>query len=759
MTSPAECKRILFVNHSLPPWENTGTPITTLNHARGMRERGLQVAVLVPSLSEVYVGFKKEIQDRLTLYRIPAFDRYKAFLGTIDKKALKLYLAAIAHIARDFAPNIVHINDYVGMPRDIIALFHDLGYPVVRNVCNDEEICHQDYPVLGDGLEGKLCSGPVSATRCAVCYLTNISGMNPERVLPSKRDRLDAVIARRMDALRKLYRENIDAVVFTSVPFKEHFAQFVPIGPEKIRIIPRGFDLPPQKRSDRDRKADGEEIRFAFFGTLMFSKGIDVLLRAFERIATRRSFHVDLHGFHGNPQFQNWVKRLEEEFPGRIAFHGDYQPQAFADLAGRTDVAIVPSYFDTYNRVVRECLHYGVPVIASDFFGAFIVRDGVNGLKIPIGDDEALAAAMVRVIDEPDLTDALRAGASTTVIPALNDEIDALVDLYEALLLAGRVGPAKHPHEKKKIGQILNPGKDTWSRDGDTYLRDIDRLLKSILENRTNLPISFQCTLFVDTGDGFNSRDLVRERITRGEDGNFRVTFDLRGFETILGIRFDPWEGTWGRLRLDELGVETESGQRKVLPLDRVHAINGELGNDRFFTFKTSDPIIELSEISGRCSTLTIRGRLEFLDVYRMEAEWADEKKTWEAEREALREQLDRCDQETRNVELLLRAALVVRGWHGGEPGSHPVVLFGTGSLAEWVLQLLDRNRFPVCCCFDNRPRAVLFHDLAVQKPSFIPDVQVIIASIYDSEIRQQLRDLGYKDDNLLSLRMEKPGD
>jgi hypothetical protein len=53
----------------------------------------------------------------------------------------------------------------------------------------------------------------------------------------------------------------------------------------------------------------------------------------------------------------------------------------------------------------------------------------------------------------------------------------------------------------------------------------------------------------------------------------------------------------------------------------------------------------------------------------------------------------------------------------------------------------------------------VLFHDLAVQKPSFIPDVQVIIASIYDSEIRQQLRDLGYKDDNLLSLRMEKPGD
>jgi glycosyltransferase involved in cell wall biosynthesis len=766
MTSPFEGKKILLVNHAIPPLENTGTPITTLNHARGLQERGRQVAILVPSQAEVRVGFKKEIQDGYTLYRVPAFNRYQAFLGSHDKEALKLFLATIARITRDFSPDIVHINDYVGMPMEIIALFHDLGCLLVRTVCNDEEICHQDYPVVSSGLDGELCSGPTSAARCADCYRVHVAGMNGEKIRPDEKDKLAVTLAKRMAALRKLYREKIDGVVFTSVPFKDHFTSFMPIDADKIRIIPRGFKVSQRKEPNLVGKAPGQEVRFAFFGTMMFSKGTDVLFKAFERIAYRKSFHLDLHGNLGHPQFQTWLHRLEKEFPGRISFHGNYRQENFADLAGQTDVAIVPSYFDTYNRVVRECLYNGVPVIATSFFGSFIIRDGINGLMVPIGDDGALAAAMERVIDVPGLVDTLQAGARASVIPSLDDEIAAMLDLYETLLVSRPRNQAKVSQAKSKNRRDFYSGNDTWSPEGNLYLRDIDRLILSILQNSANLPVSFPSTLFVDTGAGFNAQDTVRESITHGDDGSFGVTFDLRGFETILGLRFDPWEGTWGRLRLDEIVVETESGQQRLLPLDRVHAENGALGNDGFFTFKTSDPIIELSAISGRCSTLAIRGNLEFLDVHWMEAEWAEEKKVWEAERrawaaerDALREQLACHDQENRNLELLLTAAIVVRGWHAVESVSRPVILFGTGSLAEWVLQLIDRKRFPVRCCFDNRPRAALFHDLVVQKPAFIPDVQVIIASIFDSDIRQQLRDLGYKDENLLSLRIEKPGD
>jgi glycosyltransferase involved in cell wall biosynthesis len=744
MNSHIEGAKVLLVNHAIPPWENTGTPITTLNQARGLQERGLDVAILVPSQAEVWVGFKKEKLDGFTLYRVPAFDRHRAFLGILDKEALRLFLATIAYITRDFSPDIVHINDYVGMPAEIIEVFHGRGCLVVRSVCNDEEICHQDYPVVDSGSAGKLCSGPDSATGCAVCYLTHVAGQNRERIPQNKSDRLAVVLKRRMVNIRRLYRDKIDAVVFTSEPFKNHFTAFVPVDAERIGIIPRGFISPAQRSVNPYRKATGEEVRFAFFGTLMLSKGIDVLLRAFERVAGQKSFHLDLHGSLGNPKIQTWLRRLEEEFPGRIVYHGDYQPLDFAGLAGRIDLAIVPSYFDAYNRIIRECLTCGVPVIASDFFGAFIVRDGLNGLKIPIGDDERLAAVMRRVIDEPDLIETLRAGARVTVIPTLDEEIGAIMDLYEKLLQVRRKGKAKIARGRKKREKDFYPGKNSWIRMGDVYLRGIDRLVLSILENCPNLPVSFPSALLLDTGAGYNDRDIVRERITRGEDGSYKVTFDLRGFENILGVRFDPWEGAWGRLRLDEIVAEFGSTGRKKINLSSVRAVNGELGAEGFFAFKTSDPILELRGVAGAISRLTIRGCLEFMDVYQMEEEWRQEKEAWH-------ELLTQKDREARNQKHLLAIVKVVRGWHESEPVARPTILFGTGSLAEWILKLLDRNHFLLRCCFDNLPRAVLFHDLAVQKPSFIPGVQVIIASMHVAEIKQQLLDLGYSYDDLLS--------
>jgi glycosyltransferase involved in cell wall biosynthesis len=748
MTSSAEGKRILFVNHSIPPWENSGTPITTLNHARGMRDRGMQVAILIPS-REVHAGFKKEILDGIPVYLVPAFDRYKAFLGNLERKALKLFLTTIAYITRDFAPDFVHINDYVYMPADIVALFHDLGCLVVRNVCNDEEICHQDYPVIASGLAGELCSGPTSSEKCATCYRKNVFDDDQLKVRSEKRDRLAESLEKRMATIRHLYKEKVDATVFTSSAFKTHFTSFVPVDSAKIRIIPRGFKFLKQRGSGRIEKAAGENVRFAFLGTLMFSKGSDVLLRAFERIAAQKNFHLSIHGSLGNMAFQIWLQRLDQLFPGRIVFHGNYKLDQFADLAAQIDIAIVPSYFDTYNRVVRECLYYGVPVIATDFFGAFIIRDGINGLKIPVGDDEALAAAMTRVIDEPNLIRILQSGARTTEIPSLDGEIDALADLYETLLSVRPEKQAKLPAGKKRSRHIFHSTNHSWSRDGDSYLRDIDRLLLSILQNTDKLPISFSSTLFVDTGAGFSSQNAIQQRISLGDDGSFQVTFDLRLFSTILAARFDPWEGLWGRLRLDELFVEDSSGQRRNIPLAGVRPANGEMGIDGFITFKTSDPIVEIPEVTGECTSLTIRGCLQHFDVYWMEAQWENERQIYSRQRDQYRREIS-------IAQLLLEIAKLLRGLHQGEQISMPLVLFGTGALAEWVLQLLDRQRFPVLCCFDNRPRDTTFHGLAVQKPDFIPGVHVIIASMHIAEIRRQLRELGYADGDVLSLRIEE---
>ena len=59
--------------------------------------------------------------------------------------------------------------------------------------------------------------------------------------------------------------------------------------------------------------------------------------------------------------------------------------------------------------MVLEAFAAGVPVIASDLGGlSEVVRDGENGLLFEAGSASALAGAIRRLVDEPELYESLR---------------------------------------------------------------------------------------------------------------------------------------------------------------------------------------------------------------------------------------------------------------------------------------------------------------------------------------------------------------
>jgi phosphatidylinositol alpha-mannosyltransferase len=65
---------------------------------------------------------------------------------------------------------------------------------------------------------------------------------------------------------------------------------------------------------------------------------------------------------------------------------------------------------ESFGIVLVEAMAAGVPVVASDIAGyREVVRDGVDGLLVPPGDPNALAAAIRRVLSEPELAATLRA--------------------------------------------------------------------------------------------------------------------------------------------------------------------------------------------------------------------------------------------------------------------------------------------------------------------------------------------------------------
>lgn len=95
-----------------------------------------------------------------------------------------------------------------------------------------------------------------------------------------------------------------------------------------------------------------------------------------------------------------------------VDFCGRLSREEMAALYRSARVVLNPSRVDNMPISVLEGMASGVPVISTNVGGVpFIVRDGVNALLVAPGDDAGMAAAALRVLEEPALAQRLRNAA------------------------------------------------------------------------------------------------------------------------------------------------------------------------------------------------------------------------------------------------------------------------------------------------------------------------------------------------------------
>jgi glycosyltransferase involved in cell wall biosynthesis len=181
----------------------------------------------------------------------------------------------------------------------------------------------------------------------------------------------------------------------------------------ELELLPLGVDV--ERFRPIDRPAPSGRLRVGFVGRLIPQKGVDVLVGA---LAHDNRLDADVYG--AGPEFETLVTLADElGLSSRVTFHGYVDEAALPEVFPTFDVLAVPSlpvsgWLEQFGRVVVEAQASGVPVVASAS-GALPDVVGQAGILAPPGDPMVLAAALVRMLDEPGLWDRLRSEGTESV--------------------------------------------------------------------------------------------------------------------------------------------------------------------------------------------------------------------------------------------------------------------------------------------------------------------------------------------------------
>ncbi|MBK9234567.1 MAG: glycosyltransferase family 4 protein [Rhodoferax sp.] len=126
----------------------------------------------------------------------------------------------------------------------------------------------------------------------------------------------------------------------------------------------------------------------------------------------------------------------------RVDFAGRVERNEMAARLRQCSIAINPSLVDNMPNSVLEALASGVPVVSTRVGGVpYIVEDGSTALLVPAGDADAMAAAILRLLKDPDLAERLvRAGLRDVARYTWTRVGPVLAEVYRASM-AGRARP------------------------------------------------------------------------------------------------------------------------------------------------------------------------------------------------------------------------------------------------------------------------------------------------------------------------------
>jgi glycosyltransferase involved in cell wall biosynthesis len=215
-----------------------------------------------------------------------------------------------------------------------------------------------------------------------------------------------------------------------------------------IRSIPYGVEeqcFSPAVASDTRHRlgisADACVILFGADNPFEVRKGVALLGRALAKCYEAPSFRKKLAD--GDIVFAAFGPPAAEQLPVEIPirFLGYISDdQELVAVYRMANIFVLPSLEDNLPNTILEAMSCAVPCVAFDTGGLpDMIRDGINGRLLKVGDADALATALYELIHAPELLRKMGQNAREEVERhfRLTQSATAYKELYEELLIRG----------------------------------------------------------------------------------------------------------------------------------------------------------------------------------------------------------------------------------------------------------------------------------------------------------------------------------
>jgi glycosyltransferase involved in cell wall biosynthesis len=454
--------KIAHVIHGFPPDATAGSEVYTRKLALE-QARGNDVAVFarVGNPKRKEYDLAREKQDGLDVWRVNnTLKKCNSFEEMYTNQPV---LEIFRKFLDETRPDIVHIGHLTMLSTLIVDELKARRIPALMTLHDYWLMCPRGQ-LIGKSLQ--VCPDPADAP-CGECEELQLAVTGASRKAHNFYGKITGALgidpAFIRKPLRKLYlalgrrkglvadskslpeplrwrREHmralcgkIDLFVAPSNFLRQKFVEFG-VAPEKIEYSDYGFDAAPFADF---RRTPSDKIRFGFVGSLIPSKGVHVMLRAFRDLAPQNAVLNIFGGFAPYYEFENYEKEIRElaNAPG-VNMRGRYDNARVADVFGEIDALIVPSiWYENSPLVIHEAFLSRTPVITSDAGGmAELVKHEKSGLLVKMGDSAALRDAMARIVNEPGLTEKLRAGIPA--VKTIQQDATEMQARYEKLVRA-----------------------------------------------------------------------------------------------------------------------------------------------------------------------------------------------------------------------------------------------------------------------------------------------------------------------------------